>query len=186
MDIMAELIRKPCKILEMKESKDDVGSGVAVFATLNVVDLDEEVTLPGAIGEQRVKVLGAHNWSVPWIGRAKTHEDGERVLADFELNLKQSGAREWYEALKFDFDRGPIAEWSYGFHLKEWEYEERDDRQIRVFKSVDVHEVSPVVLGAGLNTGTESVKQRNKDADDLAVWYALEKERFLPWQIENL
>ena len=77
---MADMIRKALQIVEMKEAAGDVGSGTAVFATLNVIDLDGDVTLPGAIGEKTVKVLGAHRHGMPWIGRARTYEDDGKAL----------------------------------------------------------------------------------------------------------
>ena len=80
----------------MKEAADDVGSGTAVFATLNVIDHDGDLTLPGAIGAQQVKMLASHDWRTAPIGYGNTREEGNKCLCDFEMNLKQAAAREWY------------------------------------------------------------------------------------------
>ena len=183
------MIRKALQIVEMKEAADDVGSGTAVFATLNVIDHDGDLTLPGAIGAQQVKMLASHDWRTAPIGYGNTREEGNKCLCDFEMNLKQAAALEWYQAIKFDFDRGKLMEWSYGFSLKEWELRKEEGREwpIRVFKSVEVHEVSPVVLGAGIDTGTTSVKQRKEaEYEKLAGFMALQTARGLLWRTSSL
>ena len=69
--------------LFIKEVKAD-GSAIVVFATLNVVDKDGDITLPGAFGEQTVKIQPAHDWSAPNIGMAKIREVKDEVIADMK------------------------------------------------------------------------------------------------------
>src|SRR3990172_3589 len=55
--------------LEFKQEGDQ-GLVTAVFATLNVIDEDGDVTIPGAFGEQSVKLAAwGHGWDKLPVGR---------------------------------------------------------------------------------------------------------------------
>lgn len=140
---------------------DLTGEGEAVIATLNVVDKDGDLTLKGAFGEgQTVKMIPAHNWSHVPLGKATIHEVGQEVIAKFKLNLDVEAAREWHAALLFDLKEGEsIQEWSYGFTIEESEQSvEGTDTRVRILKKLKVHEISPVIIGAGEGTRTLSIK----------------------------
>jgi len=135
------------------------GHGVAVVATLNVVDKDNDVTLPGAFGEQVVPMVPAHDWSSAPIGKATIHEEGQEVLANFQMNLDTSLGRDWYSALKFDLANPPVKQqFSYGFSVLEFDQGQFEGRSVRFLKKLQVHEISPVLLGAGENTRTLALK----------------------------
>jgi len=138
---------------------DNKGRGVAVIATLNTIDKDMDVTRPGAFGnDQVVPMVPAHNWEHVPIGKGRIFESGNDVLFDFQMNMKIDQARAWYEALKFDMENPPPKqEWSYGYRAQR-ERGEHDGQSVHFLKSIRVHEVSPVLLGAGTNTRTLSVK----------------------------
>ena len=153
--------------VERKDFKLDVkqlgeaGEFEAVIATLNVVDSDDDVILPGAFGEQTVTVLPAHDWSSVPIGKGQTFETGDEARVKGRLNLDTQAGREWYAALKFDMENPPARqEWSFGFFVDKYRIERRDEKDVRVLEKLSVHEVSPVVLGAGVNTRTIDVKER--------------------------
>ncbi len=150
--------------VELKEL-DDKGAGLARIATLNVVDSDGDLTIPGAFGEQHAMVLPSHNWGSVPLGKARIFEQGDDALASFQLNLETAAGREWHSALKFDIADGkPLQEWSYGFSITDEGTEVRDEQPIRILKGLNVHEVSPVVLGSGVGTGTLSIKAGDKRA----------------------
>lgn len=151
-----EIETKLC--VEVKEI-DNEGSGLARIATLDVIDSDQDLTIPGAFGEQHVKVLPTHNWGSVPLGRARVFEKGKDVLAEFHLNLETAVGKEWHSALKFDMVGGkPLQEWSYGFSVLKSRFEERDEGRIRILEELKVHEVSPVVIGSGVDTGTLAIK----------------------------
>lgn len=159
------------KTFEVK-AVDDEGSFEAVIATLNVVDHDEDLTIAGAFGKQHVSILPAHNRGSGSFGKAEIFEKGDKVIAKGKFNLKIQAAREMFETLKFDLAHGePVQEWSYGFQIKESEEETRDGVTIRILKKLEVFEVSPVLRGAGIDTGTILAKDKEKIslADDLAA-----------------
>ena len=137
----------------------DEGVGLARFATLNVIDSDGDITLPGAFGEQNVKVMPSHNWGAVPLGSARIFEKGDEALAEFKINLDTASGKEWHSALKFDLEQGRgLIEWSYGFKIDDSETETRDGESVRLLKKLTVHEVSPVMLGAGVDTGTLAIK----------------------------
>lgn len=140
---------------------DDKGDGLAVIATLNVIDKDGDVTIPGAFGEQTAPMVPAHDWSATPIGKARIFEKEDQVLAEFKLNLKTVEGLNWYEALKFDLDHPPAKqEYSYGYEIgiNGSEMGEFSGVRVRYLKKITVHEVSPVLLGAGMDTGTIGIK----------------------------
>lgn len=142
---------------------DDAGRGLARIAVLSAIDHDGDTYAPGAIGEQMVQILAAHNRAAVPLGKARIYEQGDEVLADLVFNLDTQAGKDWHAALKFDLDRersggGPIQEWSYGFAIRDAQMETRDGERVRVLKRLEVHEVSPVVKGAGIGTGTLALK----------------------------
>lgn len=146
---------------------DEAGRGLARIATLSAVDSDGDTYAPGAFaggGAQTVQILPAHDRRALPLGKARIFEQGDEALAELTLNLDTAAGRDWHAALKFDLDRDrsggdPIQEWSYGFRIVDAGVETRDGEHVRVLKRLEVHEVSPVVKGAGVNTATLALKQ---------------------------
>lgn len=140
-----------------REMKED-GTAVVVFATMNIVDKDGDITLPGAFGEQICKVQPAHNWDVPNIGIAKIKEVKDEAIADIQFFLDMPSAKEWYTAIKRNHDVGVTQEYSYGFHIEQEDRRDVENRSVRGLLKLKVHEVSPVLLGAGMGTRTLAIK----------------------------
>ncbi len=152
-----EILRKIIAGTTLKAN--DAGSGTAHIATLNVIDSDGDVTLPGAFGNQHAKIVPAHDWQHVPIGKAKIREDGDKVLADFKLNLNIGAARDWHEALKHDLATEPaLQEWSYGFGIVEASFGDFEGQEVRFLKGLKVREISPVLAGAGVGTHTVAIK----------------------------
>ena len=156
-------MEKKIFVTELKEVNGE-GVGMAVIATLNVIDRDRDVTLPGAFGNQTVKLVGAHQSFNPTIGVAKIFETGNDVVAEFKFNLDMPMAREWFQSVKFNFDNKVGQEWSYAFDVLDAGDGLLDNQQVRFLKKLKVHEASPVLVGAGVDTRTLAVK-----ADKAAV-----------------
>ena len=139
---------------------DEKGRGLAVIATLNVIDKDGDATLPGAFGEQTVKVVPTHDWSHVPLGKATLKETGDEVIAEFGLNLEIQAARDWHSAMKLDLESPPpLQEWSYGFTIQEFSFGQFEDQDVRFLSALKVHEISPVMVGAGVNTRTLALKE---------------------------
>ena len=77
------------------------------------------------------------------------------------MNLGTTLGRNWYHALKFDLEHPPpLQQYSYGFSLRESSFGQHDGERVRFLKRVEVHEVSPVLLGAGIGTRTLTLKEK--------------------------
>jgi hypothetical protein len=144
-----------------------------VFSKFNVVDHDGDVTLPGAFKEgAKVPLAGVgHNWDIPTIGYGIIHTDDKKAWIDGQINLKMQSGREHYESMKFAHENGVSQEYSYSYGVdKKGRPEEVADwpGAKRVLKELDVKEVSPVLLGAGIGTGTMAIKGRKVEKKDPA------------------
>lgn len=142
------------------ELKEDGAPGEfrAVFATFNVIDHDHDVTLPGAFHEgQKVRIsYWGHRWQDLPVGRGEIHQDEEKAWVDGKFFLDTEGGKETYLTVKH---LSPdLQEWSYGFDIEASHLGEFEDQDVQFLEELTVYEVSPVMLGAGIGTGTESIK----------------------------
>ncbi len=139
------------------KAEGEPGEVSAAFATLGVIDHQGDVTMPGAFTDGEPVRISAwnHGWDSLPVGRGEIHEvDGQALLTGrFFLNT-QTG-KEHYETVKA---LGELQEWSYGFDILDASYGEFQGRQVRFLRKLKVHEVSPVMLGAGVGTHTTSIK----------------------------
>jgi HK97 family phage prohead protease len=146
--------------VEIKELGDDYHVE-AVFATLNVKDKDGDVTTKGAFKNGSPVRISAYNhgsWqgALP-IGKGTIHEEGDSVVFRGQF-FKTQAAQDTRETLK---GLGELAEWSYGFDVTDADHGDFKGEDVRFLKGMTVHEVSPVLIGAGVNTRTLSVKAKH-------------------------
>lgn len=156
------------------EKMDGSGTGLARIAQLSAVDSDGDTYAKGAFswkpkGEQWAPMLPAHDRRAMPLGKVRVYEDGDFAFAELALNLQTQAGRDWHETLKFDLATGnPVQQWSYGYEIVDGDYQVRGDARVQVIKRVDVHEVSPVVRGAGVGTATLSIKSAELKAAHFA------------------
>lgn len=151
------------KTVEAKLKAAPKGEIEAVFSTFNVIDHDGDVTLPDAFENGTEVVISAYGHT-SWAGelpvgrgRIKTTRRDARVVG--QLFMDTDAGRETFTTLQ---GLGNLAEFSYGFDVLETgdvaalPVELRGAR--RVLAKLKVHEVSPVLKGAGVGTGLVSIK----------------------------
>lgn len=157
------LLRKTLKPKTIEFKADAPGVVVARFATLNVIDSDEDVTLPGAFGEQAVRMQPyGHDTYSPSIGKGTIAEEAEDAIAMLKVNLQMAAGKETYESLKFDSENGEaLTEWSYTYDVVKSSNGQHDGRDVRFLEDIKVHSVDPVFLGAGVQTATLDVKAKD-------------------------
>ena len=155
---------------------DSDGSASWVMATLNEIDSDLDVTLPGAFGRQTFSIVPAHDhFHVP-LGKAELREQGNEAVVEAKFNLAIPAARDWHAAIKFDLENPPaVQEYSYAYNLHDggWKMGNFQGRRVRFFQprpdgspGVDVYETSPVLRGAG-RTRTLAAKGRREQDPQL-------------------
>lgn len=158
------------KTLSNVEVKDAAkGEVTAVFATLGVVDKDGDVTVKGAFREGAAVAISAYNhksWdgALP-VGRGTIHEVGNEVVLKSTFFLNTTHGRDAFETIKgLSEDGGPGTEWSYGFDVEDSEVPttKMAPNHRRTLKKMAVHEVSPVMQGAGVGTRVLGTKGEKK------------------------
>lgn len=147
--------RKGLVAFEFKAEKE--GSFRATFSRFSVIDRDGDVTMPDAfVKGQEVRIAQwGHNWGAPAVGKGTIDFDGVRAWVDGEFFLDTTAGKDTYLAVK---NLGSLQEWSYGFAIKDYSFGEFEGQQVRFLRGLDVFEVSPVMIGAGVGTGTDAIK----------------------------
>lgn len=134
------------------------GEVVVAFAQIGVVDRDNDLTEPGAFPTKSVP-MSAYGHS-SWMGELPTgkgdiREEGGWALFSGAFFMETDQGRNTHQTVK---DMGPLQEWSYGYLPTDYEFVERDGKTVRILKKVDVFEISPVLIGAGIGTHTRGIK----------------------------
>lgn len=156
------------KSLRVEIKDADKGEISAVFATYNVVDHDGDVTLPGAFTDGApvtISAYGHKSWEglLP-VGRGVIRADGEKAWLEGRFFLNTTAGRDTFEVVK---ELKDLQEFSYGYDAEEFSYGDHEGRQVRFLRKQLVHEVSPVLKGAGIGTRVLGVKNANiKFADE--------------------
>lgn len=154
---------------DMKLDSNGEGTFTAVFATLDAIDRDGDTYDPGVFGEQDVKISQYNHGS--WkegaaalpIGIGKIYENGNKAIISGEFDPEDDDAMKTYRKLKYFASKGHNTEWSFALPDVEWRKETRDGQEVRVLTKIKVPEVSPVLMGAGIDTELLSIKTTNKN-----------------------
>lgn len=140
----------------------DQGSVTAIFATLNEVDHDGDVTLPGAFTNGQEVVLSAYGHASSYgeaapVGKGTIHADEKQATFDGQFFLDTSAGRDTFTVVKRLAESG-LGEWSYGYEITDASYGRFNEQDVQFLKGVNVFEVSPVMRGAGIGTRTLGAK----------------------------
>lgn len=178
------------KSLARLEVKDETkGEVEAVFATLDVVDKDGDITRKGAFENGAEVVISAYNhksWegALP-VGLGTIQEVGDKVVMKGQFFLNTSGGRDTFEVVKALGGKG---EWSYGFNVDDSASTEIEGKSVRELRKMTVHEVSPVMRGAGVGTMTtyaKSLRDEVAEAVDAANAAVESAERVVALRAEK-
>ncbi len=156
-------------LVEVKVLDESKGEVEAVFSTLNVVDKDKDVTLPGAFGDQTVRISAYNHQS--WqgalpVGKGTISETPTNAVMKGQFFMDTQAGKDTFTVVK---NLGELMEWSYGYDIMErsegvWPPDDANGQPVQFLKKLKVHEVSPVILGAGVDTRTLSAKGHKADA----------------------
>jgi hypothetical protein len=139
----------------------DKGQVNAVFSTFNVLDKDSDITLPGAFAEGAPVVISAYghkSWegALP-VGDGVIRTTAKEAVLDGQFYMDTTHGADAFRTVKRLAERG-LGQWSYGYDVQDADYGEMDGKQVRYLKRLSVTEVSPVLIGAGVNTRTLATK----------------------------
>jgi hypothetical protein len=142
----------------------DKGEVTAVFATFNVIDKDGDVTFPDAFDDGAEVVISAYqhqSWggALP-VGKGRIRITKSEALLEGQFFMDTVAGRDTFTVVK---NLGPRQQWSYSLDNVTAERGQFDGKDVQFLKRIHVDEVSPVLVGAGVNTRTLATKAR-KDA----------------------
>jgi hypothetical protein len=142
------------------------GTIQAVFSTFDVVDSDGDVTRPGAFEEGAEVLMSAYgheswNGALP-VGKGVIHQTEKEAIFDGAFYMDTINGADTFKTVK---NNGRLQEWSYGYDPIKYsfgDFGQGDAKQhVRFLEGLKTHEVSPVILGAGVNTRTLVAKSRS-------------------------
>ncbi|HUR74443.1 MAG TPA: HK97 family phage prohead protease [Sporichthya sp.] len=142
------------------EIKDEAkGLVKAVFATFNKIDSHGDVTLPGAFedgAEVPISSYGHTSWdgALP-VGKGTIRQTQKEAIFEGQFFLDTTAGRDTFITVK---ELGSLGQWSYGYDAVEYSFGEHDGQHVRFLAKQKTHEVSPVLLGAGVGTRTLATK----------------------------
>jgi hypothetical protein len=125
----------------------DKGQVVAKIATLNVIDKDGDVILPGAL--QRTDVV------ISAYGKGVFYEEGDALMFEGEFFMDTTHGRDTFITVK---NLGALGEWSYSLQNVTSEPVQVDGVRANGIKGFGATEVSPVLVGASVGSETLSTK----------------------------
>jgi hypothetical protein len=138
------------------KAADSLGQASAIIATYGIPDLDRDVVVPGAIPDGTQVPVSPYNHSslqgvaLP-VGLATVRTEGNQAIADLVFNMETAAGRDVWSMIK---QLGPVMEYSWGFRVTDSERGADESGPVTYLKAVDLIEVSPVIRGASINTGT--------------------------------
>jgi len=150
--------RAEIKIIEEKDGQS-IGVVEAYVSIFDNVDLVGDIIRRGAFSEslnaKMPKGVWMHNWDEPIAKTLTAYEDDKGLFIRGQFNLETQRGKEAYSDIKF----GIIDEFSIGFKILDYEWDEQDNR---IIKKVKLYEWSPVLAGANPDTELVSVKSEKK------------------------
>ena len=134
-------------------------------ATLETPDKHADVLKRGFCGEQKALISQFQHaiWEgAPPVGNGRIYENGDKLLFDGQIDMRGEEGQAFWRAVDFNKE---LLEVSFGFYITEYSFGEEDGMRVMYVHKADVREVSPVIAGAGVDTGIRSVKD-NRPPDN--------------------
>ena len=153
------------KQLSRFEIKDvDKGEVDAVFATLDVVDHDGDVTLKGAFEDGAPVSISSYGHSTTTkgalpVGKGTIRESKNEAVFEGRFFLDTVDGHDTFTVVKeLSAPDGPGQEWSYYYEAVKKSFGTRDGKRVRILEKLKTFHVAPVERGAGLGTRTLALK----------------------------
>lgn len=143
--------------IHLKADSDETGEFTAEFATLEVIDHDDDVTKRGAFrdGQETLIEPWNHEYREPPVGKGVIHERDNKAVIEGKFFLDTQNGLEHYRVVK---NVGELQEWSYTFEIEEASRGQLEGQEVQFLEKLDVWGVAPVTRGAGIDTRTTSIK----------------------------
>lgn len=162
---MSDIDRKAFTPIEFKLS--ETGDISLAFSRFNVIDSDNDVTFAGALPVGKSVPMSAYghtSWdgALP-TGKGTIRESADLGIFDGSYFMDTDQGRNGYNTTKA---MAELQDWSYGYAvLPPSGPETFEGKRVRGLRKLDVFEVSPVLKGAGVGTGTLAIKSGSLGPD---------------------
>lgn len=171
-------------LLGVEVKSADEGKALVKFAAYDEIDHHGDVTLKGAFRDGKSVLVSSYNhasWggALP-VGKGVIRDsaDGKSAVAELQFFMNTQAGRETFETVKAT---GELQQWSYGFNVEDQEQGEFEGKSVRFLKSLDVYEISPVLVGAGKSTETLAIKGLTPEQiEQMAEWLEEQKANSKP------
>jgi hypothetical protein len=163
-------MRKTLSGVKVKDA--ELGTVSAVFSTFNVKDKDGDVTLPGAIKDGTRVVISAYqhgSWdgALP-VGKGVIKTTDTEAILEGEFFMDTTHGADTFRTVKA-LAKSDQGEWSYSLRNVTAKSGEFEGEPANFLESIEVNEVSPVMVGAGVNTRTLATKGLKFNEEGAAV-----------------
>lgn len=145
----------------------ETGEVKVAFSRFHVIDHDNDVTFPGALPVGKSVAMSDFNhtsWNgaLP-VGKGVISETTDLGILDGQFFMDTDQGRNAYHTVKA---MGDLQEWSYGYQVLPPSGPELfEGKSVQALRKLDVFEVSPVLLGAGIATSTLAIKSGGLGTD---------------------
>jgi HK97 family phage prohead protease len=171
------LVTKQGRATLTRKAGEPEGTLQAVFSTFDVVDKDRDVVVAGALEDgQPAPLVWSHDWTRP-VGKGVVRTTPRQAEFHGRFFVETAAGLDAYRTVKA---MGDLQEYSWGFEVLAAEPGTLGGEPVRFIKRARLFEVSPVLIGAGVGTGTLSLKGGRRRAvplHDLTIEYVLERSR---------
>lgn len=162
---------------------DEAGLSIA---KADCIDKDGDVTLKGAFTEGQSVVVSAYghgSWEgrLP-VGKGVIREEGDQAIAELKFFMDTTHGLDTFKTVA-ELSVADLQEWSYSLHDVVAERGKVAGKSVRILRKVGlVKEVSPVLMGAGVETRTLAVKEHKQlDSSLRRLLRAAGRSRFTGW-----
>lgn len=145
----------------------DAAQGIveAVIATYGVVDKDGDVMVKGSIPDGQPVVISAYghkSWegALP-VGKGITKNVGDEATVEAQFFMDTTHGSDTFKTVQQLSESG-LQEWSFSLRQTKARRGDHEGKNVRFVDSTEVKEVSPVLMGAGVNTRTLATKSHRK------------------------
>lgn len=149
------------KSMSRVEIKDaDKGEVSAIFSTFNVIDSDRDVALPDAFTDGAPVRISSYNHgstvgnALP-VGKGSIRTTDTEAILEGKFFMDIAHAADTFAVVKA---MGSMQEWSYFYDREKYSFGEFQEQRVQFLEKLKVHEVSPVLVGAGVGTRTLAAK----------------------------
>lgn len=145
------------------------GEVEAVFSTFGVIDKDGDVTSKKTFTDGAPVIISAYghgSWKgeLP-VGRGVIVVEEDQAVMKGRFFMDTTHGRDTFLTVKQLSEDDPLQEWSYSLRNTVAEKGQLDGTRANFLLSTDVKEVSPVLLGASVDTRTLSTKGARKESE---------------------